>query len=170
MQQLPLILGTIAGIIAALYATALISRINKLPAGNDQMQGIAGAIQEGAQAYLSRQYRTIAIAAVVVAVVLLIPGLMGVQGFGIWTAIGFLIGAVASGAAGFIGMIISVRANVRTAEAARSGLGEALKTAFQSGSVTGMFVIGLGILSVSIMSFLVAAGVADWLAWASVAR
>jgi len=161
MQQLPLILGLLAGIIAAIYASCLIARINKLPAGNERMQEIAGAIQEGAMAYLKRQYRTVAIVAVIIAVILIIPGLFGVPGFGPWTALGFLVGATASASAGFIGMSISVRANVRTAEAARSGLGKALRVAFQSGTVTGMFVIGLGILSVSIMSFLVFAGVAS---------
>ena len=106
-------------------------------------------------AYLGRQYRTVAIVGVVVAVVLLVPGFLGVSGFGVWTAIGFVVGGAASAAAGFIGMRISVAANVRTAEAARTGLGHALRVAFQSGTVTGMFVIGLGILSVSVMSILV---------------
>ena len=161
METLPLILGLVAGLLAAGYASFLIVGINKLPAGNERMQEISGAIQEGAMAYLSRQYKTIAIVAVVVAVILLVPGLAGVAGFGIWTALGFLIGAAASAAAGFIGMSISVRANVRTAEAARQGLNPALQVAFKSGSVTGMFVIGLGILAVSIMAFLVYAGIAD---------
>lgn len=162
MSELPLILGLVAGVVAAIYAGALITRINKLPAGNEKMQSIASAIQEGAMAYLSRQYRTVAIVAVIVAVILLIPGFLGVTGFGVWTAVGFLIGGVASAAAGFIGMRISVSANVRTAEAARSGLGKALRVAFQSGTVTGMFVIGLGILSVAIMSFLVYTGIAPF--------
>jgi len=160
MPQLPLYLGLAAGVIAAVYAYFLIVRINKLPAGNDKMREIAAAIQEGAMAYLGRQYRTVAIVAVIIAIVLVIPGVFGVEGFGIWTAIGFLLGGAASAAAGYIGMSISVRANVRTAEAARSGLGTALKVAFQSGSVTGLFVIGLGILSVSIMSLLVWADIA----------
>lgn len=160
MQQLPLILGVCAGVLAAIYACILIARINKLPTGNEKMQSIASAIQEGAMAYLKRQYRTVAIVAIIVAIILAVPGFFGVAGFGIWTAIGFLVGGCASAAAGFIGMSISVRANVRTAEAARSGLDKALSTAFKSGSVTGMFVIGLGILSVSLMSFLVFAGVA----------
>ena len=164
MQELPLILGLVAGIIAAAYAGTLIARINKLPAGNDKMQSIAAAIQEGAMAYLGRQYRTVAIVGVVVAIVLLVPGFMGVSGFGVWTAIGFVLGGAASAAAGFIGMRISVAANVRTAEAARTGLGHALRVAFQSGTVTGMFVVGLGILSVSIMAFLVNAGIADFTA------
>ncbi len=160
-QLIPLILGLAAGVIAAVYAVALISRIKRLPAGNEKMQGIASAIQEGAMAYLSRQYRTVAIVAIIIAIILLIPGFLGVSGFGIWTAVGFLVGGIASAAAGFIGMRISVTANVRTAEAARDGLGKALRVAFQSGTVTGMFVIGLGILSVSIISLLVFFGVAD---------
>ncbi len=160
--SLPLVLGLLAGIIAAVYAGILIKRINGLPAGNEKMQSIASAIQEGAMAYLARQYKTVAIAAVIIAIILLIPGFMGVSGFGIWTALGFLLGGAASAAAGFIGMRISVAANVRTAEAACTGLGAALRVAFQSGTVTGMFVIGLGILSVSVFSFLVYSGVASW--------
>ena len=91
MQQLPLILGLVAGVLAALYATALISRINKLPAGNERMQEISGAIQEGAMAYLKRQYKTIAIVAIVIAVILVIPGLFGVAGFGVWTAVAIIV-------------------------------------------------------------------------------
>lgn len=164
MDQLPLILGLVAGVLALAYAGFLIGKINKLPAGNEKMQDIAGAIQEGAMAYLKRQYRSVAVVAVIIAIILLIPGFFGVHGFGIWTAIGFLVGGVASAAAGYIGMSISVRANVRTAEAARSGLGKALKAAFQSGTVTGMFVIGLGILSVAIFSILVFMDIAPFTA------
>ena len=162
MLELPLIAGLIAGVIAVIYAGFLITRVIKLPAGDETMQGISAAIQEGAMAYMKRQYRTVGIVAVVIAIVLLIPGFLGVSGFGIWTAVGFLLGGVASAAAGFIGMSISVRANVRTAEAARGGLGKALRVAFQSGTVTGMFVIGLGILAVAIMSLLVLYGIADF--------
>jgi K(+)-stimulated pyrophosphate-energized sodium pump len=128
------------------------------------MRSISAAIQEGAMAYLCRQYRTVAIVAVIIAVAILIIGFFHVTGFGPWTAVGFLLGGAASAAAGFIGMGISVRANVRTAEAARSGLGKALKVAFESGSVTGLYVVGLGILSVSIMSLLVYAGIAPFAA------
>jgi K(+)-stimulated pyrophosphate-energized sodium pump len=149
-----------AGVLAAVYAAILVMRINKLPAGNDKMQEIAKAIQEGAMAYLARQYRTVGIVAIALAVALWVPGLFGVPGFGPWTSIGFLLGGAASAAAGFIGMGISVRANVRTAEAARGGLGKALNVAFEAGSVTGLFVVGLGILSVSIMAILVSMGVA----------
>ena len=161
MEIIPLVLGLVAGLAAVAYAYLLIQRIISLPAGDARMQSISGAIQEGAMAYLTRQYKTIAIVAVVIAVILLVPGFFNVSGFGIWTALGFLIGAAASAAAGFVGMSISVRANVRTAEAARWGLDPALQVAFQSGSVTGMFVIGLGIISVSLMSFLVYFNIAD---------
>ncbi|MCL1846545.1 MAG: sodium-translocating pyrophosphatase [Coriobacteriia bacterium] len=162
MSSLPLVIGLVAGLVAVVYAAVLIVRVNKLPAGSEKMQSISAAIQEGAMAYMKRQYRTVAIVAVIIAVVLLIPGFLGVNGFGVWTALGFLLGGIASAAAGFIGMSISVRANVRTAEAARSGLGKALRVAFQSGTVTGMFVIGLGILAVSLFSFLVSAGIAPF--------
>ena len=156
MPNLPLYLGLAAGVLAAAYAVFLVMRINKLPAGNDKMQEIAKAIQEGAMAYLGRQYRTVGIVAVILAIAIAIPGVVwNVTGFGLWTAAGFLLGGAASAAAGFIGMGISVRANVRTAEAARDGLGKALTVAFEAGSVTGLFVVGLGILSVSIMALLV---------------
>jgi K(+)-stimulated pyrophosphate-energized sodium pump len=161
MSTLPLYLGLGAGILAAAFAGFLVMRIDKLPAGNAKMQEIASAIQEGAMAYLSRQYRTVAVVAVILAIAIAIPGFFKVPGFGIWTAIGFLLGGAASAAAGFIGMGISVKANVRTAEAARSGLAKALTVAFEAGSVTGLFVVGLGILSVSLMALLVTSGVAE---------
>ena len=160
MSTLPLYLGLVAGVIAAAYAFFLVARINKLPAGNEKMQEIATAIQDGAMAYLGRQYRTVGVVAAILAVAIAIPGFFGVTGFGIWTSFGFLLGGAASAAAGFIGMGISVKANVRTAEAARGGLGKALGVAFEAGTVTGLFVVGLGILSVSIMALLVTAGIA----------
>jgi K(+)-stimulated pyrophosphate-energized sodium pump len=130
------------GLIAILYGFVTSRQVLSAPAGNEKMQEIAAAIQEGAQAYLGRQYRTIAIVGVVVAV------LVGVF-LDIIPAVGFVIGAVLSGVAGYIGMNISVRANVRTAEAARGSLQGGLTMAFRAGAITGMLVAGLALLAIA---------------------
>jgi len=132
----------ICAVLAVVYGIVTSRMVLSASAGNDRMQEIAGAVQEGARAYLNRQYMTIAIVGVVIAVVV---GIL----LGPWVAIGFVIGAILSGAAGYIGMNVSVRANVRTAEAARQGLAQGLKIAFQAGAVTGMLVAGLALLSVA---------------------
>jgi len=150
MSPTPQIFVIACGVLALLFGWLTSRQVLSANAGNARMQEISGAVQVGARAYLNRQYRAIAIVGVVILVIL------GVT-LGVRVAIGYLIGSVLSGAAGYLGMNVSVRANVRTAQAARSGLAAGLAIAFKAGAVTGLLVVGLGLLGVSIYYFILRA-------------
>src|SRR5438445_12815807 len=152
----PVGFALVCALVAVAYGIGLTVWLLKQPAGNERMQEISRAVQEGAAAYLRRQYMTIAVVAIVPFLVL---GFYNKLGWG--TAIGFLIGAVLSAAAGFIGMNVAVRSNVRTAEAARHGLPQALNVAFRAGSVTGLLVVGLGLFGVAGYYWILTAGIGD---------
>ncbi len=139
------LIAAAAGIAYGLYLAVWVFKLNP---GNQKMQDIAKAIQEGAGAYMNRQYRTVAMVAAVLFVVLWLAGSVSDK-FGLLTAIGFLVGAGASAIAGYVGMIIAVRANVRTAQAAHNGMNAALTVAFRGGAVTGLLLIGLGLLAIT---------------------
>ena len=133
-----------AGFISIIYGFLTGKHILSSSAGNTKMQDIASAIQIGAKAYLNRQYKTIGIVGIVVLVIIS-------YAFSILVGLGYLIGATLSGIAGYVGMLVSVQANVRTAEASRKGLSQGLSIAFKSGAVTGMLVAGLALLSLSLI-------------------
>jgi len=140
----PILLFAFAcGLLGILYAAVTASWVTKQPTGSEKMVEISDAIKEGAQAFLAREYRTVAMVAVVLVVII---GAV----LGIWTAAGFIIGTVGSALAGYIGMVVTVRANVRTTEAAKSGVQAALSVAFKGGSVTGVMVVGLGLIGLTV--------------------
>src|ERR1041385_4038970 len=150
-MQLAQFVIIVCGLLALIYGVVTSKQVLAADAGTARMQEISNAVQEGARAYLNRQYTTIGIVGVVILIFL---GLT----LGIHVAIGFVIGAVLSAAAGYVGMNVSVRANVRTAEAAKRGLAAGLDIAFRAGAVTGLLVVGLGLLGVAGYYFVLRSG------------
>ena len=155
-ETLTVVFALISAVVGIAYGLYLIVWVNRLETGTDRMREIAAAVQEGAQAYLNRQYRTVAMVAAVLFVLMWIAGFWS-DHFGLLTAVGFLIGAVASASAGYVGMKIAVRANIRTAQAAHGGLNAALQVAFKGGAVTGLLLIGLGLFAVTGFYYVAAA-------------
>jgi len=139
-----ILFALICGIVGVIYGVMTAIWVNKQDAGNQKMIDISNAVKEGAYAFIAREYKTVAIVAVILVLILnFVPAL------GMWAAAGFIIGTVGSALAGFIGMWVSLRANVRTAAAASKGLQAALSLAFKGGSVTGIMVVGLGIIGLA---------------------
>ena len=139
-----ILFALICGALGVLYALVTAAWVSKQDAGTERMQQISNAVKEGAYAFLSREYKTVAIVAVILLIIIAV-----VPALGIWTALGFLIGTVGSAFAGFVGMWVTVRANVRTTQAASKGLQNALTLSFKGGSVTGIMVVGLGIIGLA---------------------
>ncbi|MEJ2182540.1 MAG: sodium-translocating pyrophosphatase [Nitrospirota bacterium] len=138
-----IVFALICGALGVIYALWTAAWVSKQDAGSERMREISGAVAEGARAFLAREYKTVAFAGIVIFILIIVFKL------GVWTAVGFIVGSLGSALTGYIGMMVTVRANVRTAQAAHKGIQEALSVAFKGGSVTGIMVVGLGIIGIS---------------------